>query len=91
MLFSRIPPGIAGIKTVTTRVPRNRIIRPTISNQGAGWENFACRGAFKRNRFLSAPPPQSNVPAYVSVVANAYKGAEAMVPHYFFSTACRKL
>jgi hypothetical protein len=28
-------------------------------------------------------PSDQNVPAYVIVGANAYKGGEAMVPHYF--------
>ncbi|XEN31833.1 hypothetical protein M728_002430 [Ensifer sp. WSM1721] len=39
--------------------------------------------------FLHMLALQSNVPAYVIAGANAYKGGEAMVPHYFYSAAFR--
>ncbi|WEX76706.1 hypothetical protein PYH37_005030 [Sinorhizobium numidicum] len=51
-------------------------------------ENFPEKGKTREKQVPPYACPQPNVPAYVIGVANAYKGEEAMVPHYFYLAAC---
>jgi hypothetical protein len=52
-----------------------------------GGKKIPKKAMLTKHGFLHTLALQSNVPAYVIAGANAYKGDEAMVPHYFYSAA----